>query len=69
MSDTDLTRQLRIAIKKELDRCDKVATPKICERISTKEGYLAIEELIIKILLRDVITPGAAIAQLEMELP
>jgi hypothetical protein len=63
-----LEQALRLAIKKELDKCRASSTPNVCERIKTKEGYRSVEDMIIRMLIHDSITPGAAISQIESDL-
>jgi hypothetical protein len=69
MNTNGLVRELRLRIKEELSRCDGGATPKVCEAISTTEGYLAIEAMVIGIVAKEGCAVGAAIANLEAELP
>jgi hypothetical protein len=64
-----LGTELRLRIKEELGRCDGGATPKVCGAISTLEGYLAIEAMVIGIVAQEGCAVGAAIANLEAELP
>lgn len=63
----DLEEQLRLEVKRHLDKCDSEASPRICERISTTDGYREVEDTVIRLMLHDQITAGAAIAQLENE--
>ena len=63
-----LETKLRLAIKKELERCKAGITPKFCEMIKTREGYLKAESMIIDYSIKNQISVGAAIAQLEAEL-
>jgi hypothetical protein len=64
----DLAKELRLAIKKELEKCKKGATPKFCEMIKTKAGYLKAESMIIDFSIKNQISVSASIAQLESEL-
>ena len=63
----NLEAELRLEIKRHLDKCDPEATPRICERTSTIDGYRDVEDAVIRLMIHDDITPGAAIAQLESE--
>lgn len=63
----NLEEELRLEIRRHLDKCDPEATPRICERTSTTDGYRDVEDTIIRMMLHDDITAGAAIAQLEAE--
>lgn len=62
-----LEEELRLEIKRHLDKCDPEATPQICGRTSTTAGYREVEDAVIRLMLHEQITAGAAIAQLEME--
>lgn len=61
--------ELRLEIKRHLDKCNSEALPKVFERISSKDGYRQIEDMVIRMMVKEQITPGPAIAQLESELP
>lgn len=63
-----LERELRIAIKKELQNCSPSVTPKFCELIGTKDGYLKAEDMLINYTIRNQVSISAAIAQLEADL-
>jgi hypothetical protein len=63
----NIEEQLRLEIRRHLNKCDSEATPRICDRIKTSDGYRDIEDSVIRVMIHDDITPGAAIAQLEME--
>lgn len=63
-----LTNALRKAIMDRLDECSPDFTPKICKRISTKQGYRSIEKQIIEMIALEGMEIGPAIAQLEVEL-
>ena len=65
-----LIRRLRLSVKEHLERCDPVATPKVYERLQQNLGsYRAVEDVVILLIIHNGLTPGAAIACLEMELP
>lgn len=63
----NLEDELRLEVKRHLDKCDADATPRICERTKTTDGYREVEDAVIRLMLHDEITAGAAIAQLESE--
>jgi hypothetical protein len=64
-----LVQALRLLVKRNLDRCDKVHTPKVKAILEKKGGYLMAEEMVIRKMIKDHLTIGASIAQLETELP
>ncbi len=63
-----LEQELRLEIKRNLDKCNPSATPKVCSRIHAPSGYQNIEAQIIKMMIRDQIGAGACISQIETEL-
>ena len=63
-----LSTELRLEIKRHLDKCTSEACPTIYKLVRIREGYTQIEERIIRMVIRDQITPGAAISQIEAEL-
>lgn len=68
MEEKDLERELRITIKRELDKCSPSVTPKFCQMIQTKNGYLKAEDMIIEYCIKNQVSVSAAIGQLEVEL-
>ena len=64
-----LTEAFRLEIKRNLDKLTPEAIPKTHDRIQTKQGYKVIESAIIKMMMNDKISAGAAISQIEIELP
>ena len=62
-----LIKQLRSEILSQLQQCDGIATPNICQAIQSQEGYQKVESMIIGLVTSQVLTPASAIAQLEME--
>lgn len=64
-----LINALRLLVKRNLDRCDDIHNPKIMDLLRKKGGYLEVEEMVIRKMIRDHLTIGASIAQLETELP
>lgn len=63
----NLGKELRLEIKRHLDKCKPESLPKVCEQIKSKEGYQKIEQRIIAMVINDQITPSAAITQIEVE--
>lgn len=63
-----IEQELRMEIKRHLDKCKGWAMPKVCARIQTKEGYKAMEFQVIKMMISGRITAGAAISQIEVDL-
>lgn len=59
--------QLRLEIKRQLQKCDGSSTPKVCAAIQSLEGYQKVEGQIIDLVIGQQLTPAAAIAQIEME--
>ncbi len=68
IGDSKIEQELRLEIKRHLDKCNHRVLPGVCKAISTTEGYQRIEQRIIQMLIKEQITPSAAIAQIEMEL-
>ena len=64
----DLTQQLRLIIRDELSKCNEVVTPNICKRITTREGYKEVEDLVINYAIHNNMSVQSAISQLDMEL-
>ncbi len=61
--------KLRVAVNEALHKCLFDATPNICEHAAqSASGYLLVESMVLKICLRDGITPSQAIPLLESEL-
>lgn len=63
-----LEQELRLEIKRHLDKCKVTILPKVSKYISTVEGYRTIEQRIIQMVIREQITPSSAIAHIETEL-
>lgn len=64
----DLEVTLRLLVRKELSKCSESVTPRFCEMIKTREGYLKAESLIIDFAIKNQLSISASIAQLEVEL-
>lgn len=60
-----MEREVRIAIKQALDKCDSAKTPKVCALKSTQKGYLKVESDILSMMLKNNFTPSEAIAHVE----
>ncbi len=60
-----MEREVRIAIKNALDKCNETKTPKICELKGTQKGYLKVESDILGIMLKNSLSPSEAIAHVE----
>jgi hypothetical protein len=65
---TKAERELREEILRQLKRVTKANSPKIWERIQTKEGYSKLEEQIIYRVVNQHLVPAAIIPQMETEL-
>ena len=63
-----LINALRLEVKRHLSHCVPSKTPKICKRISTLEGYQAIEDIIINLAIRDQVSLGTAILSIETDI-
>ena len=63
-----LVNALRLEVKRHLSHCVPSKTPKICKRISTLEGYQAIEDIIINLAIRDQVSLGTAILSIETDI-
>ena len=64
----DQVNQFRLLIRKELQKCNPLATPHFCEMVKTQSGYKKAEGLIINYAIANGIGIGSAIAQLESEM-
>lgn len=58
--------ELRLEIKRHLDKCDPALLPKVCA-ILKSGGYETLEARIIQMIIKDQITPSAAISHIESE--
>lgn len=65
---TNQTFNLPLEINKALHNCLRSATPNVCAKAETKEGYLEIEAELVHLCLTKALTPKQAIALLESEL-
>jgi hypothetical protein len=64
----DQVNQLRLLIRKELQKCIPSATPIFCEMVKTQSGYKKAEGLIINYAIANGVGIGAAIVQLESDM-
>lgn len=60
-----MENELRNAIKTELSKVQKKATPKVYEAISTESGYKSIEDMMINISIKENISLSASIPVIE----
>lgn len=66
-TEDNLEAELREAVKAAVQRATPSAYPAVTARLTTVEGYRQVEDAVINVALRNVITPGAALALLESE--
>jgi hypothetical protein len=64
----DQVNQLRLLIRKELQKCNPSATPNFCEMIKFQTGYRKAEGMILNYAIANGVGIGSAIAQLESEM-
>ncbi|WP_338769916.1 hypothetical protein WAF17_10870 [Bernardetia sp. ABR2-2B] len=62
-----MEHQIRLAIKKALDKCEAAKMPHVCLLKQTKTGYQRLESLILKLMIKNEFTPSEAIAHIENE--
>lgn len=60
--------RLKRLIKAELDDCNYKLWPNVCSMQSTTTGYARIEEMIIRLVAKEAMPIGSAIALIEQEL-
>lgn len=58
---------IRVEINKALANCLRDATPYVCGLAETQDGYLQLENQIIRLMLNRSITPEEAIQIIETE--
>lgn len=68
MMEEQVEQKIRMIVKKEFQKCSPSVTPRFCEMIKSKEGYLKAEAMVIEFAIKNQISISASIAQLEMEL-
>ncbi len=61
-------QELRKLIKIELEDCNAELWPFVCEMQSTEKGYARIEETIIRLVAKEAMPIGSAIALIEQEM-
>jgi len=60
-----MEKQLRARIKKELATVNSSNAPKVFETIQAENGYKTIEDMIIRMFIKDKISINACIPQIE----
>jgi len=65
---TENIEALKTFIKEELADCNQKLFPKVCGLQSTENGYDRVEQMIIKLVAKEAMPIGAAIAHIEQEL-
>ncbi|MEQ8624391.1 MAG: hypothetical protein RJQ00_06040 [Vicingaceae bacterium] len=68
MSKTALINELKKAIKEEIGECDPLVWGKLCELRATEKGYEKIEEMVIRMVAKEGMPIGSALAHIEQEL-
>lgn len=63
----ELIEQVRVAALKELEHCNAIDTPAVCQMINDAEGKEKIVNLIIEYVGRNSMTIGEAINYIERE--
>lgn len=61
-------QELQKLIKLELQDCNAELWPFVCEMQSTEKGYARIEETIIRLVAKEAMPIGSAIALIEQEM-
>lgn len=59
---------LRNAVKVELDKVTKAGCPEFYKMIQTPDGYRRAEDMVINFAIKNQLSIGAAIGQLENEM-
>jgi hypothetical protein len=68
MKDNALIEKLKKAIHEEIGECDPLVWGKLCELRATKQGYEKIEEMVIRMVAKEGMPIGSALALIEQEL-
>jgi hypothetical protein len=68
MKNRALIEELKAAIHEEIGECDPIVWGKLCEMRSTKQGYEKIEEMVIRMVAKEGMPIGSALALIEQEL-
>lgn len=64
----DAVTQLRLLIREQLAKCNTITTPNICRRITTRDGYKEVEDLVLNYAAHNHMSVQSAISHLEGEL-
>lgn len=64
---TKQIQTLKQLIRLELNRCDPLLWPNVCEMIATDEGYHRIENMILRYAAQEALQVGSSIALIEQE--
>jgi len=68
MKNKALIEELKKAIREEIGECDPVVWGKLCELRATPQGYEKIEEMVIRLVAKEGMPIGSALALIEQEL-
>ena len=68
MKNKTLIKELKNAIHDEIGECDPIVWGKLCQLRSTKQGYEKIEEMVIRMVAKEGMPIGSALALIEQEL-
>ncbi|MBL6445691.1 hypothetical protein JMN32_05185 [Fulvivirga sp. 29W222] len=60
--------QLRSMIRVALQHCDRSVTPNFCQMLSSPESYKKAESMVLNYAIKNEVSIGAAISQLESEM-
>lgn len=65
---SNLINLVRKEVMNQLKKVNSNNAPKLFELLKSKKGYTAAESQIIEMMIKDKITPSAAVPQIEMEM-
>lgn len=68
MKTVTLIEELKKAIREEIGECDPIVWGKLCELRATSQGYEKIEEMVIRLVAKEGMPIGSALALIEQEL-
>ena len=57
--------QLRSTTRVALQNCNPKATPNFCKMLTSAEGYAKAEDMVVRYAMKNRVSVGAAIGQLE----
>ncbi|MCB9448661.1 MAG: hypothetical protein H6585_09990 [Flavobacteriales bacterium] len=66
-NDSNKINELKQLIKIELDTCSSRMWPHVCQLKQTPEGYKRIEDMVIRLVAKEAMLVGSAIALIEQE--